>query len=102
MANRVFSRKFSTAGNLPPRFIESEFWKELAVGKTRTVEYATDVEGSAFSSSSTDPLGQSKWNLKVGFCLSFMKNVVSVALILVLLKPNVLPDLVESISFYFF
>lgn len=64
MANRVFSRKFSTAGNLPPRFIESEFWKELAVGKSRTVEYATDVEGSAFSSSSTDPLGQSKWNLK--------------------------------------
>ncbi|KAH7286626.1 hypothetical protein KP509_32G015600 [Ceratopteris richardii] len=64
VANRVFSRKFSTAGSLPPAFIETEFWKELVSGKTRTVEYATDVDGSAFSSSKTDPLGQSKWNLK--------------------------------------
>ncbi|KAI5067853.1 hypothetical protein GOP47_0016198 [Adiantum capillus-veneris] len=64
VANRVFSRKFSTAAGLPPRFIESAFWKELAGGKTRTVEYATDVDGSAFSTSKTDPLGQSKWNLK--------------------------------------
>eukprot|EP00250_Pteridium_aquilinum_P000026 c10040_g1_i1 orf=2-2707(-) len=64
VANKVFSRKFSTAASLPPRFIEAEFWKELVAGKTRTVEYATDVEGSAFSTSSTDPLGQSKWNLK--------------------------------------
>ncbi|MCO5608093.1 hypothetical protein L7F22_062299 [Adiantum nelumboides] len=64
VANRVFSRKFSTAAGLPPRFIESVFWKELVGGKTRTVEYATDVDGSAFSNSKTDPLGQSKWNLK--------------------------------------
>ena len=52
-------------GSLPSRFVEVEFWKELVSGKTRTVEYAFDVEGSAFSTSSTDPLGQSKWNLKV-------------------------------------
>eukprot|EP00250_Pteridium_aquilinum_P023238 c2646_g1_i1 orf=519-1592(+) len=64
VANKVFARRFSTAAALPTNFVESEFWKELVSGKTRTVEYACDVEGSAFSESSTDRLGQSKWNLK--------------------------------------
>ncbi|MCO5573229.1 hypothetical protein L7F22_026998 [Adiantum nelumboides] len=64
VANKAFARKFSTAASLPTKFVEAEFWKELALGKTRTVEYACDVEGSAFSTSCTDPLGQSKWNLK--------------------------------------
>jgi hypothetical protein len=69
-ANKLFARKFSSVGSLPARYIEAEFWKELASGKTQTVEYACDVEGSAFSKSSTDPLGQSNWNLKVClFCL---------------------------------
>ncbi|KAH7440547.1 hypothetical protein KP509_04G112300 [Ceratopteris richardii] len=64
VANKAFARKFSTAAVLPTKFVEAEFWKELVAGRTRTVEYACDVEGSAFSESSTDPLGQSKWNLK--------------------------------------
>ncbi|KAI5064431.1 hypothetical protein GOP47_0021101 [Adiantum capillus-veneris] len=64
VANKAFARKFSTAAALPTKFVEAEFWKELVLGKTRTVEYACDVEGSAFSESCTDPLGQSKWNLK--------------------------------------
>lgn len=64
MANKAFARKFLTAASLPARFVEAEFWKELVSGKTPSVEYACDVEGSAFSASSVDPLGQSKWNLK--------------------------------------
>jgi hypothetical protein len=67
-ANKIFARKFSSVGSLPHRFVETEFWKEVASGKTKTVEYAFDVEGSGFSTCSTDPLGQSKWNLKVRSC----------------------------------
>ena len=65
MANKVFARRYSSSGCLPSRYMEEEFWHEIAVGKTGTVEYACDVEGSAFSSSPNDPLGKSKWNLKV-------------------------------------
>lgn len=65
MANKVFARRYSSSGCLPSRYMEEEFWHEIAVGKTETVEYACDVEGSAFSSSPNDPLGKSKWNLKV-------------------------------------
>ncbi|KAJ8613625.1 hypothetical protein MRB53_036919 [Persea americana] len=64
MANKVFARRYSSSGCLPSRYMEEEFWHEIAVGKTGTVEYACDVEGSAFSSSPNDPLGKSKWNLK--------------------------------------
>eukprot|EP01018_Ginkgo_biloba_P005427 Gb_21111 [translate_table: standard] len=63
-ANKIFSRKYSSAGNLPAKFVEEEFWRELTSGKTSNVEYACDIEGSAFSSSANDPLGTSKWNLK--------------------------------------
>lgn len=65
MANKVAFRRYQTTGDLPPRFIESEFWREMASGKTQSVEYACDIEGSAFSSCQTDPLGNSRWNLKV-------------------------------------
>ncbi|KAH0642879.1 hypothetical protein KY289_033853 [Solanum tuberosum] len=64
MANKVFSRRYYSAGCLPPTYLEKEFWHEIACGKTDSVEYACDVDGSAFSSSPNDELGKSKWNLK--------------------------------------
>eukprot|EP01018_Ginkgo_biloba_P002898 Gb_02799 [translate_table: standard] len=64
MANKAFVRKFSSAANLPAKFVEEEFWREITSGKTPTVEYGCDIEGSAFSESVSDPLGTSKWNLK--------------------------------------
>lgn len=65
MANKVFARRYCSAGCLPATYMEKEFWHEIACGKIESVEYACDVEGSAFSSSPSDPLGTSKWNLKV-------------------------------------
>ncbi|XP_052210475.1 lysine-specific demethylase JMJ13 isoform X2 [Diospyros lotus] len=64
MANKVFARRYFSAGCLPDAYLEKEFWREIACGKTESVEYACDVDGSAFSSSPNDPLGKSKWNLK--------------------------------------
>ncbi|KAE8729645.1 JMJ706 protein [Hibiscus syriacus] len=64
MANKVFSRRYCSAGCLPATYMEKEFWNEIACGRIESVEYACDVEGSAFSSSPSDPLGTSKWNLK--------------------------------------
>lgn len=64
MANKVFARRYCSAGCLPATYLEKEFWHEIACGKTESVEYACDVDGSAFSSSSSDQLGKSKWNLK--------------------------------------
>ncbi|GMH26776.1 hypothetical protein Nepgr_028619 [Nepenthes gracilis] len=64
MANKVFARRYCSAGCLPASFMEKEFWHEIACGKIETVEYACDVDGSAFSSSAGDQLGKSKWNLK--------------------------------------
>ncbi|KAL4570455.1 hypothetical protein LXL04_026108 [Taraxacum kok-saghyz] len=64
MANKVFARRYYSAGCLPATYLEKEFWQEIASGKTESVEYACDVDGSAFSSAPSDQLGQSKWNLK--------------------------------------
>ncbi|XP_016488566.2 lysine-specific demethylase JMJ13 [Nicotiana tabacum] len=64
MANKVFARRYYSAGCLPPTYLEKEFWHEIACGKTESVEYACDVDGSAFSSSPNDQLGKSKWNMK--------------------------------------
>ncbi|KAJ4950221.1 hypothetical protein NE237_027053 [Protea cynaroides] len=64
MANKVFARRYYSAGCLPATYLEKEFWHEIACGKTQTVEYACDIDGSAFSSSPNDQLGKSKWNLK--------------------------------------
>ncbi|XP_051114573.1 lysine-specific demethylase JMJ13 [Andrographis paniculata] len=64
MANKIFARRYCSAGCLPVSFMEKEFWNEIACGKTESVEYASDVDGSAFSASPTDPLGKSRWNLK--------------------------------------
>ncbi|KAL3716678.1 hypothetical protein ACJRO7_008291 [Eucalyptus globulus] len=65
MANKVFLRRYQSVGCLPAKFMEKEFWQEIACGKMEAVEYACDVDGSAFSSSDTDQLGSSKWNLKI-------------------------------------
>lgn len=65
MANKVFSKKYSSSSCLPARYVEEEFWREIAFGKMDFVEYACDVDGSAFSSSPHDQLGKSNWNLKV-------------------------------------
>lgn len=64
MANKVFARRYCSAGSLPATYLEKEFWHEIGCGKMETVEYACDVDGSAFSSSPTDQLGSSKWNLQ--------------------------------------
>ncbi|KAJ3689538.1 hypothetical protein LUZ61_018702 [Rhynchospora tenuis] len=64
IANKEYSRRYSSTCNLPAKFLEEEFWREIAYGKIDSVEYACDVDGSAFSSSPKDPLGQSNWNLK--------------------------------------
>ncbi|KAK1379083.1 Lysine-specific demethylase [Heracleum sosnowskyi] len=64
MANKVFSRRYSSSGCLPATYMEKEFWQEIAYGRTESVEYACDVDGSAFSSSHVDQLGKSNWNLK--------------------------------------
>ncbi|KAI3501568.1 hypothetical protein L1887_29447 [Cichorium endivia] len=64
MANKVFARRYYSSGSLPTTYLEKEFWQEIASGKTESVEYACDVDGSAFSSSPSDQLGNSKWNLK--------------------------------------
>lgn len=65
MANKVFARRYCSAGCLPATYLEKEFWNEIGCGKMESVEYACDVDGSAFSSSPIDQLGNSKWNLKV-------------------------------------
>lgn len=73
MANKEFIRRYSSAGCLPSRYMEEEFWHEIAFGKMESVEYACDIDGSAFSSSPNDQLGRSKWNLKVLlFCHAVM------------------------------
>ncbi|KAJ0431794.1 putative transcription factor & chromatin remodeling JUMONJI family [Helianthus annuus] len=64
MANKVFARRYYSSGSLPATYMEKEFWNEIASGNTESVEYACDVDGSAFSSSPIDELGNSKWNLK--------------------------------------
>ncbi|CAN4076063.1 unnamed protein product [Withania somnifera] len=69
MANKVYARRYCSAGCLPPTYMEKEFWHEIACGKTESVEYACDVDGSAFSSSPNDELGKSKWNMKRFSCL---------------------------------
>ncbi|CAN4089379.1 unnamed protein product [Withania somnifera] len=37
----------------------------MALAKTGMVEYGINIDGSAFSSTFTDPLGSSKWNFKI-------------------------------------
>ncbi|KAI7743035.1 hypothetical protein M8C21_032700 [Ambrosia artemisiifolia] len=64
LANKVFARRYYSTGCLPVSYVEKEFWREIACGKTESVEYACDVDGSAFSSSPVDQLASSKWNLK--------------------------------------
>lgn len=74
MANKEFARRYYSVGCLPAVYMEKEFWNEIACGKTQAVEYACDIDGSAFSSSPNDQLGKSKWNLKV---LTFLLSISS-------------------------
>ncbi|KAJ4845757.1 hypothetical protein Tsubulata_047053 [Turnera subulata] len=66
MADEVFSQRFPNAAcSLSPAQLEKQFWNKMANrGKQETVEYATNVDGTAFSSDPSDHLGASKWNLK--------------------------------------
>ena len=61
----LFAHKFSTSASFPAKFVEHEFLHEITSGKTEFVEYAYDVEESAFSGSANDPLGNNK--LQMGF-----------------------------------
>lgn len=70
MANKLFSRRYFSTGCLPPKYVEEQFWHEIAFGKTESVEYACDIDGSAFSTCPNDELGRSKWNLKVAIRLT--------------------------------
>ncbi|KAK6794773.1 hypothetical protein RDI58_008226 [Solanum bulbocastanum] len=66
MANKAAARRYCISGCLPPAYVEKEFWKEMTLAKTGMVEYGINIDGSAFSSTSTDdPLGCSKWNFKI-------------------------------------
>jgi hypothetical protein len=75
MANKEFVRRYSSSACLPPRYMEEEFWHEIAFGKMESVEYACDIDGSAFSSSPSDQLGRSKWNLKV-LCVQVLQTLI--------------------------
>jgi hypothetical protein len=63
----LFAHRFSIFASFLAKFVEQEFWHEITSGKTKFFEYACDVEGSAFSRSMNDPLGNRKWNLKAIF-----------------------------------
>lgn len=51
IAKKVYSRRYSSGGHLPARYLEKEFWKEISYGQTESVECACDV-------------GTGKWNLE--------------------------------------
>lgn len=50
-----------------PCQMQAEYWRSRTERDGAFVEYGNDVEGSAFSS--RDPLGSTRWNLQVQFCL---------------------------------
>ncbi|KAM7272491.1 hypothetical protein ACFE04_027154 [Oxalis oulophora] len=65
MADEAFIGRFSHSQDLSLEYLEKVFWYEMFLRKKGTsVEYAVNVEGSAFSRAPDDPLGKSKWNLK--------------------------------------
>lgn len=47
MVNKIFACCYCSAGCLPASYMEREFWKEIACGKTKK-NYACNVNGSAF------------------------------------------------------
>lgn len=64
IAKKVYSRRYSSGGHLPARYLEKEFWKEISYGQTESVECACDVDGRAFSCSPAYQLRIGKWNLE--------------------------------------
>ncbi|EOY10093.1 Transcription factor, putative [Theobroma cacao] len=63
LANKEFAKRFPHSTNLSPVDMEKEYWHEMGRGNNK-VEYAVNIDGSAFSSDPNDQLGQSKGNLK--------------------------------------
>ncbi|CAI9092543.1 OLC1v1027812C1 [Oldenlandia corymbosa var. corymbosa] len=64
MANKEAARRYGVSGCLPPAYVERQFWNEMINGKKGTVEYGVNVDGTAFSSSSSDLLSGSNSNLE--------------------------------------
>ncbi|EEF42369.1 lysine-specific demethylase JMJ706 [Ricinus communis] len=65
MAEEDFVRRFPGSEDVSPEYVEKKFWLEMSSGKEEAVEYAVNVDGSAFSIDPDDGLGASKWNLKI-------------------------------------
>ncbi|XP_055961269.1 lysine-specific demethylase JMJ13-like isoform X2 [Mercurialis annua] len=63
MADEAFLRRFPCPKDVALERLEKAFWLEMSIGQEK-VEYAINVDGSAFSTDPDDPLGSSKWNLK--------------------------------------
>ena len=60
-ANEFAYRRYNMASGFPSRFVEAEYWRERNSGSNLTVEYGNDVEGTAFSGETWDPLSSSRW-----------------------------------------
>eukprot|EP00951_Prasinocladus_malaysianus_P001857 scaffold13234_cov50-Prasinocladus_malaysianus.AAC.1 len=61
-ANEFAYKRYNMASGLPSRFVEAEYWREWhSKGSNVSVEYGNDVEGTAFSGQSWDPLSASRW-----------------------------------------
>ncbi|KAK9842710.1 hypothetical protein WJX74_001062 [Apatococcus lobatus] len=58
-------RLWGIGGCVPPRLVETEYWRAASTSEPTQVSYGTDVEGSAFCQPHTgDPMGSSRWNLQ--------------------------------------
>lgn len=62
VADEFARKRFGSAGSLPPKLVEAEYWRARGEGGDTHVEYGNDVEGSAFCA--RDALGSSQWNMK--------------------------------------
>lgn len=67
MADKMFIHRLHDSEFLSLKQLEKKFWHEMASQKVETVQYAVNVDGSAFSTDLDDQLGTSRWNLKVLF-----------------------------------
>ena len=68
LANGFAAQRFGSAGVLPARQVEYEYWKEMLREGSGglLIEYGSDVEGTAFADvSSGEQLAGSNWNLGV-------------------------------------
>jgi len=67
VAREYTTKRFGCGAVPPPNCVEREFWNELAAPSdvSSVIEYASDVEGNAFSDRADDPLGCTDWNLRL-------------------------------------